>query len=202
MVVTHIDLEQREETEEVIFLTERPTGSPERRRRLSSCTLDGVETVEVVDYEEIIDLTADLIGLPLSRQGELHLEKIQLLSATVQRESFIRVRKFLFGKYNVKFVLVKAVIRCLSTNKIKIRGIPFIRASEGYSKPHDIVSNEVCMLVYQDEATRQEFVDVELPDILQLQHLITTNAEFPKFNPHYPEERSRPNNWYTHLICR
>ncbi|KAM0243557.1 hypothetical protein ACHAPO_000409 [Fusarium lateritium] len=157
MVVTHIDLEQREVMEEVIFLTERPTGFPEHRRRLSSCTLDGVETAEAVDYEEIIDLTADLTGLPLSRQGELHLEKIQLLSATVQKESFIRVRKFLFGKYHVKFVLVKAVIRCLSTNTIKIRGIPFIKASEGYSKPYNMMSNEVCMLIYQDEAKHEEF---------------------------------------------
>ncbi|KAF5228474.1 hypothetical protein FAUST_11059 [Fusarium austroamericanum] len=183
MVVTHIDIEQREEMEEVIFLTERPTGFPERRRCLSSCTLDGVDTVdvldavqvvnavEVVDYDEIIDLTADLTGLPLSRQGELHLEKIQILNTTVQKDSFIRVRKFLFGKYHVKFVLVKTVIRCLSTNTIKIRGIPFIKASEAYSKPHDMMPNEVCMIIYQDEAKHQEFVDINLSDILQLHHL-------------------------------
>ncbi|KAL3600619.1 hypothetical protein FPOAC2_04864 [Fusarium poae] len=208
MVVTHIDLEQREVMEEVIFLTDKPTGFPERRRRLSSCTLDGdeadevVETAEAVDYEEIIDLTADLTGLPISRQGELHLEKIQLLSATVQKGSFIRVRKSLFGKYHIKFVLVKAVIRCLSTNTIKIRGVPFIKASEGYSKPCNMMANEVCMLIHLDEAKHQEFVDINLSDVLQSHHLITTNAEFPEFNSHYPEERDHPNNCYTHLICR
>jgi DNA (cytosine-5)-methyltransferase 1 len=209
MVVTHIDLDQREESEEVIFLTEKPTVFPERRRHLSSCTVDGVDGVddlEVVHHQEIIDLTADPEGLLFLLQDELPLEKIQLLGATVQGGSFLRVRKFLFGKYHVNFVLVKVVLRCQSTDTIKIRGTPFIKGSAAGAKlPRK--SNEVCMLIYQDETKRQEFVDIDPSDVLQLYPLIITNALYPNFNrlifnPRYPEERGRPNRQSTHLTCR
>ncbi|RGP62671.1 DNA cytosine-5-methyltransferase [Fusarium longipes] len=134
MVVTHIDHEQRDDMEEVILLTERPMGFPAHRRRFSSCTVDDFDDLDVADHDEIIDLTADLSGLKFLRQDELPLEKIQTPSGAAREGSFLQVRKFLLGKYNVEFVLVKLVLRCQSTDIIKIRGIPFIKVSAACAK--------------------------------------------------------------------
>lgn len=196
----------QEDTEEVLFLTEKPTEFTEGRRRLSSCTIGGDEDREVVDPDDIIDLTADHSGFPFIHQGEHPLKGIRLLGNTVQAGSFLRVRKFGFGQYHVDYVLVKVVVRCQSTDMIKIRGTPFIKASAACAKlPKK--SNEVCMLIHQDDTKSQDFVDIEPSAVFQFHPLIITNAIYPNFNrllfnPRYPEERDRPNRQSTHLTCR
>jgi DNA (cytosine-5)-methyltransferase 1 len=211
MAVTYIDLDGEEETNEITFLPERPTGFLERRRRLSSCTVE--EDLGELDHapEEIIDLTADL-GTPdhrLLNQGELALENMQLLGAKIQAGSFLRVREYFSGSYLVEFVLVKLVVRCRSSGTIKIRGTPFARVRSALGKlPKK--SNEVCMLLNYDQddgAKVEEFIDIKPSDALQLHPLVITNTTYPNFNrsifnPDLPGNRRRPNIQSTHLTCR
>ncbi|KAM0356015.1 hypothetical protein ACHAPU_000408 [Fusarium lateritium] len=201
MAVTYIDLEE-EEIDDFSLLPGRPNGFPERRRRHSSCTIDG--DLDKLDHapEEVIDLTADsgTADHHILKQGELALERTRLLGANIQAGSFLEITEFLSGNYLVEFILVKVVVRCQSSNTIKIRGIPFTRARSTLGKlPRK--SNEVCMLLnYDKESERKhaEFVDIRPSDAIQLYPLIITNATHPKynrcvFNPKYPEERGRPN---------
>ncbi|KAG5664531.1 hypothetical protein KAF25_008265 [Fusarium avenaceum] len=175
MAVTYIDLDGEEETSEITFLPERPTEFLERRRRFSSCTVE--EDLGELNHasEEIIDLTADLETPDhcLLNQGELALEKIQLLGAKIQTGSFLRVREFFSGNYLVEFVLVKLVVRCQSSGAIKIRGTPFARVRSALGKlPKK--SNEVCMILNydQDYGTKvEEFIDIKPSDALQLHPL-------------------------------
>ncbi|KAM0275342.1 hypothetical protein ACHAPA_000203 [Fusarium lateritium] len=202
MAVTYIDLDGEEEINEITFLPERPTEFLERRRRLSSCTIE--ENLDEIDHtpEEIIDLTSDLTtpDHSLLHQGEFALEKIQLLGANIQAGSFLRIREFFSGNYLVEFVLVKLVARCRSSGTIKIRGTPFARVRSALGKlPKK--SNEVCMLLNYDEddgAKVEEFVDIKPSDALQLHPLIITNTTYPNFNrsifnPDLPGKRRRPN---------
>ncbi|KAM0561008.1 hypothetical protein ACHAPJ_003508 [Fusarium lateritium] len=187
MAITYIDLEEQEEINDVCFLTQKPTGSRERLRRSSSCTIDeGLTSSPDEAIDEVIDLTVDLgtSGHYLLKQDEFALEKIRLLGSVVQEGSFIQVQEFFSGKYLVQFVLVKIVVRCQSSDAIKIRGTPFVRARSALAKlPKK--SNEVCMLLYydQDDSTKtEEFVDISPSDVIQLQPLIATNAKYPNFN--------------------
>ncbi|KAH6956740.1 S-adenosyl-L-methionine-dependent methyltransferase [Fusarium avenaceum] len=186
MAVTYIDLDGEEETNEITFLPERPTEFLERRRRFSSCTVE--EDLGELNHasEEIIDLTADLETPDrcLLNQGELALEKIQLLGAKIQTGSFLRVRELFSGNYLVEFVLVKLVVRCQSSGTIKIRGTPFARVRSALGKlPKK--SNEVCMILNYDQdggAKVEEFIDIKPSDALQLHPLVITNTTYPNFN--------------------
>ncbi|KAF4965321.1 hypothetical protein FSARC_6867 [Fusarium sarcochroum] len=187
MSITYIDLEEQEEINDVCFLTEKPTGFPERQRRLSSCTIHEDSTTSPDRaIDEVIDLTVNLgtSGHHLLNRDEFVLERIRLLGSVVQEGSFLQIQEFCSGKYLVEFVLVKIVIRCQSSGAIKIRGTPFVRARSAMAKlPRK--SNEVCMLLYydQDDGTKtEEFVDINPSDVIQLQPLIATNAKWPNFN--------------------
>ncbi|KAF5656464.1 dna (cytosine-5-)-methyltransferase [Fusarium heterosporum] len=201
MPVTYIDLDP-EESGEFSLLPGRPNGFSERRRRLSSCTIGGDLGKLDRAPEEVIDLTADpgTADHRTLEQGEFALEKIRLLGANIQAGSFLEIREFLSGKYLVEFILVKVVVRCRSSNDIKIRGMPFTRARSTLGKlPRK--SNEVCMLINynkDNEPHHEELVDISPSDVIQLYPLIVTNATHPKynrcvFNPSYPEERGQPN---------
>ncbi|KAF4433799.1 DNA (cytosine-5-)-methyltransferase [Fusarium acutatum] len=123
MPIERIDLEAQQETDGVLFLSEEYRGTFGRRRRLSSCTI-GDE-----DISSHSNTSARLL-----EQGELELKAIRLLNTTIQAGSFLEVRPFFSGKYLVEFILVKILVRCRSTNAIKIRGTPFLRNRSALAK--------------------------------------------------------------------
>ncbi|KPM45057.1 hypothetical protein AK830_g1470 [Neonectria ditissima] len=170
--------------DEVQFLTERPFLWPRQR---STGTLGGTPAPEVVEIpDEVIDLTADLgtVGHRLLHEGEFVLETARVGDSVIKSGTFLEVREFLVGEYSINFVLVRSIIRCRSTGKINIRGVPFARTRSVLGKlPKK--SNEVCMILYFDDgdATKsEELVDVCPSTVVKPRTLIFTNALYPTFN--------------------
>ncbi|KAF4946092.1 hypothetical protein FGADI_11448 [Fusarium gaditjirri] len=155
MPVETIDLEAQE-TDGVLFLSEEPNETFGRQRRLSSCTI-GDE-----DPSGHPNTSANLL-----EQGELEVKAMRLLNTTIQAGSFLGVRQFFSEKYLVEFVLVKILVRCRSTDVIKIRGTPFLRNSSALAKlPKK--PNEVCMLICRDGDTKNEEVtDISPSQVVQ-----------------------------------
>ncbi|KLO84060.1 Uncharacterized protein LW93_848 [Fusarium fujikuroi] len=146
MPIERIDLEAHQETDDVIFLSEEYRGTFGRRRRLSSCTIGDEDTSSHSNTPT-----------RLLEQDELELKAIRLLNTTIQADSFLEVRPFFSGKYLVEFILVKILVRCRSTDVIKIRGTPFLRNRSALAKlPKK--PNEVCMLICRDDDTNNEEV--------------------------------------------
>ncbi|KLP05288.1 Uncharacterized protein Y057_7205 [Fusarium fujikuroi] len=144
MPIERIDLEAHQETDDVIFLSEEYRGTFGRRRRLSSCTIGDEDTSSHSNTPT-----------RLLEQDELELKAIRLLNTTIQADSFLEVRPFFSGKYLVEFILVKILVRCRSTDVIKIRGTPFLRNRSALAKlPKK--PNEVCMLICRDDDTNNE----------------------------------------------
>ncbi|KAG5750990.1 hypothetical protein H9Q69_002896 [Fusarium xylarioides] len=135
MPIERIDFEAHQETDDVLFLSEEYRGTFGRRRRLSSCTIG--------DEDRLLE------------QDEVELKSIRTLNTTIQSGSFLEVRPFLSGKYLVEFILVKILVRCRSTNAIKIRGTPFLRNRSALAKLQK-KPNEVCMLICRDDDTNNE----------------------------------------------
>ncbi|CCT70213.1 related to cytosine C5-DNA methyltransferase [Fusarium fujikuroi IMI 58289] len=187
MPIERIDLEAHQETDDVIFLSEEYRGTFGRRRRLSSCTIGDEDTSSHSNTPT-----------RLLEQDELELKAIRLLNTTIQADSFLEVRPFFSGKYLVEFILVKILVRCRSTDVIKIRGTPFLRNRSALAKlPKK--PNEVCMLICRDDDTNNEEVsDISTSQVVQMHTLLITNTKYPNFNrsvfnPQYPAERGRPN---------
>ncbi|KAG4284093.1 DNA (Cytosine-5-)-methyltransferase [Fusarium proliferatum] len=144
MPIERIDLEAHQETDDVLFLSEEYRGTFGRRRRLSSCTI-GDEDIS----------SHSNTPTRLLEQDELELKAIRLLNTTIQADSFLEVRPFFSGKYLVEFILVKILVRCRSTDAIKIRGTPFLRNRSALAKlPKK--PNEVCMLICREDDTNNE----------------------------------------------
>ncbi|KAF5621744.1 DNA (cytosine-5-)-methyltransferase [Fusarium sp. NRRL 52700] len=155
MPIERIDLEALQDMDDVLFLSEEYHGNFGRRRRLSSCT------IEDEDISGHSNTAARLLG-----QGELELKAVRLLNTTIQAGSFLEVRPFFSGKYLIEFILIKILVRCRSTNAIKIRGTPFLRNRSALAKlPKK--PNEVCMLICRDDDTDNE----EVTDISTSQKL-------------------------------
>ncbi|RTE75664.1 hypothetical protein BHE90_009883 [Fusarium euwallaceae] len=162
MPASYINLES---DDEVCFLTERPSGSGDRQRRDSSCTItDESPPIFGTTTEEVIDLTVDLrtSGHHLLNDNEFALEKVRVANYTIQPGTFLQVHEFDSGDYLVQFVLVKTVVRCTSSGEVKIRGIPFTRLRSAWGKlPRK--AHEVCMMLYynqDDPSASEEFVDI------------------------------------------
>ncbi|RSL60351.1 hypothetical protein CEP54_006797 [Fusarium duplospermum] len=163
MPASYINLEQ--DDDEVCFLTERPSGSGGRQRRDSSCTItDQSPPIFGTTTEEVIDLTVDLktSGHHLLNNDEFALEKVRVANYTIQPGTFLQVHEFDSGDYLVQFILVKIVVRCISSGEVKIRGIPFTRLRSAWGKlPRK--AHEVCMMLYynqDDPSASEEFVDI------------------------------------------
>ncbi|EXA40875.1 DNA (cytosine-5-)-methyltransferase [Fusarium oxysporum f. sp. pisi HDV247] len=187
MPIERIDLEAQSETDDVLFLSEESSGTFGRRRRLSSCTIGDEDT------SSHSNTSARLL-----EQGELELKAMRLLNTTIQAGSFLGVRQFFSGKYLVEFILVKILVRCRSTDAIKIRGTPFLRNRSALAKlPKK--PNEVCMLICRDgDMNNEEVTDISPSQVVQVHPLLITNAKYPNFNrvvfnPQHPAERGRPN---------